>query len=205
MTNVFRSEVLAAVLNQIVEEPVLPVLFMRTVSHFGSNIHLDFASDLLVVSPQAIMAVKTYKSLSSYVSRTFLSRLILKKVWQTPLLWDGFALCVKQTAPASFAALIQLPKEQLLDVLAKQPSLKEGLRDYLTKKAGGNRARLLGYLEMLGEDSPADASSHSHMLGDAPGSPHQGGVATPALEQSPSTPSTPVVHPPSAPSLAGQE
>ena len=31
MTDVFRSEILAVVMNQIVDEPVLPVLFLRTV------------------------------------------------------------------------------------------------------------------------------------------------------------------------------
>lgn len=156
------------------------------------------------------MAVKTYKSLSSYVSRTFLSRLILKKVWQTPLLWDGFALCVKQTAPGSFAALIQLPKEQLLDVLAKQPSLKDGLREYLTKKAGGNRARLLGYLEMLGEESSSDVASQSQSTTPTPGTPVPGspfptGQTASGVEELPSTPSTPVVQAPSAAPLAGQD
>lgn len=32
MTDVFRSEILAVVMQQIVDEPVLPVLFLRTVS-----------------------------------------------------------------------------------------------------------------------------------------------------------------------------
>lgn len=31
MTEVFRSEVLGAFMNQIVDEPVLPTLFLRTV------------------------------------------------------------------------------------------------------------------------------------------------------------------------------
>ena len=34
MTDVFRSEILAVVMQQIVDEPVLPVLFLRTVSPF---------------------------------------------------------------------------------------------------------------------------------------------------------------------------
>ena len=109
MTDIFRSEVLGAVLNLILEEPNLPVLFMRT----------------------AIMAVRTYKLLSSYISTVFLSRLISKKVWQQPLLWDGFVLCAKQTAPASFGSLLQLPREQLRDVITKQPDLRSGLRGVL--------------------------------------------------------------------------
>lgn len=33
MTDVFRSEILAVVMQQIMDEPVLPVLFLRTVSN----------------------------------------------------------------------------------------------------------------------------------------------------------------------------
>lgn len=32
MTDIFRSDVLAVVMQQIMDEPVLPVLFLRTVS-----------------------------------------------------------------------------------------------------------------------------------------------------------------------------
>jgi hypothetical protein len=32
MTDIFRSEILAVVMQQILDEPVLPTLFMRTVS-----------------------------------------------------------------------------------------------------------------------------------------------------------------------------
>ncbi len=130
MTDVYRSEVLAAVLNQISEDANLPMLFMRTV----------------------IMAVSTYKSLSGYVARNLLSRLITKKIWQNAPLWDGFILCAKQTAPASFGALIQLPKDQLREVVSRQPDLRTGLVEYLTGKAGGNRARLATFMDMLGPE-----------------------------------------------------
>lgn len=151
MTDIFRSEVIGAVLNLLIEEPVLPVLFMRT----------------------AIIAVRTYKSLSSYISTIFLSRLITKKVWQQPLLWEGFIICAKQTAPASLSALIQLPREQLRDVVEKQPDLRVGLRDYLIKKAGGNKARLRSFLELLGEGGDEDALLN---IGDSsnPGTPGSG-------------------------------
>ena len=33
MTDVFRSEILAVVMQQIMDEPVLPVLFLRTVCY----------------------------------------------------------------------------------------------------------------------------------------------------------------------------
>ncbi|KAN0061974.1 hypothetical protein ACQY0O_005969 [Thecaphora frezii] len=106
MMDVLRSEVLGALLNQILEEPSLPVIFMRTV----------------------ILAVSTYKSLSGYVSENLLSKLITKKIWQNPPLWDGFIICAKLTAPSSFGALTQLPEEQLHEVV-RQPVLKTGLKE----------------------------------------------------------------------------
>ncbi|PWN40838.1 hypothetical protein IE81DRAFT_316026 [Ceraceosorus guamensis] len=129
LTDIFTAQVIGAVLNQIVDEANLPIVFMRI----------------------AIMAVSTYKSLSTYVSSNLLTRLITKKIWTNERLWEGFIICARQTAPASFGALIQLPKEQLHDVLDKQSVLRDGLRDYLEKKAGGNRARLNGFLELINE------------------------------------------------------
>jgi symplekin len=132
MTDVFRSEILAVVMQQIVDEPVLPVLFLRTV----------------------IQAVTTYRTLVGFVSTTLLSRLITKKIWQNPHLWEGFIRCAKVIAPASFGALLQLPKEQLRELVDKQPSLKSGLREYVTKRAG-NKARVAGFLDIFGEDDDA--------------------------------------------------
>ncbi|KAJ8521574.1 hypothetical protein ONZ45_g1743 [Pleurotus djamor] len=122
------SEILAVVMQQIMDEPILPVLFLRTV----------------------IQAVKTYKSLVGFVSTTLLSRLITKKIWTNPPLWEGFIRCAKVIAPASFGALLQLPKDQLRELVDKQPSLKSGLRDYVTKKAP-NKARGAGYLDIFGD------------------------------------------------------
>ncbi|SJX64804.1 related to Symplekin [Sporisorium reilianum f. sp. reilianum] len=145
MTDVYRSEVLAAVLNQISEDANLPMLFMRTV----------------------IMAVSTYKSLSGYVARNLLSRLITKKIWQNAPLWDGFILCAKQTAPSSFGALIQLPKDQLREVVSRQPDLRTGLVEYLTGKAGGNRARLATFMDMLGPEPESADGAATATGGDA--------------------------------------
>ncbi|GLB41805.1 putative symplekin tight junction protein C terminal [Lyophyllum shimeji] len=133
MTDVFRSEILAVVMQQIMDEPVLPVLFLRTV----------------------IQAVTTYKSLVGFVSTTLLSRLITKKIWTNPPLWEGFIRCAKVIAPASFGALLQLPKDQLRELVDKQPSLKSGLRDFVTKKAP-NKARVAGFLDIFGE--PGDSN-----------------------------------------------
>ncbi|KAL0576456.1 hypothetical protein V5O48_005531 [Marasmius crinis-equi] len=128
MTDIFRSEVLAVVMQQIVDEPTLPVLFLRTV----------------------IQAVTTYKSLVKFVSTTLLSRLITKKIWTNPPLWEGFIRCAKAIAPQSFGALLQLPKDQLRELVDKQPSLKAGLREFVTKKAP-NKARVSGFLDIFAE------------------------------------------------------
>ena len=71
MTDIYRSEILAVVIQQIMDEPVLPVLFLRTV----------------------IQAETTYKSLVPFVATTLLSRLITKKIWTHAPLWEGFVRC----------------------------------------------------------------------------------------------------------------
>ncbi|KPV75221.1 uncharacterized protein RHOBADRAFT_53229 [Rhodotorula graminis WP1] len=136
MADGFRPEILAAFMQQAVDEPVIPNLFLRTV----------------------IQAVTTYKSLQPFVSTTLLSRLIAKKVWTVGPLWEGFVRLAKAIAPNSFAALLQLPKEQLAEVVVKQPSLRAPLREYVVKKGGANHARSQAVLEAIGEDDPAGAS-----------------------------------------------
>lgn len=111
MTEIFKSETFAVFMQQILDEPTLPMLFLRTV----------------------IQAVIAYKSLIPYVSTTLLSRLITKKIWTITALWDGFIRCAKQTAPSSYATILQLPKDQVKDLLTREPKLKPGLRDFITK------------------------------------------------------------------------
>ena len=95
----------------------------------------------------------TYRSLVGFVSTTLLSRLITKKIWTNPPLWEGFIRLAKLIAPASFGTLLQLPKDQLRELVDKQPSLKSGLRDYVMKKAG-NKARVAGLLDIFAEVGP---------------------------------------------------
>lgn len=66
--------------------------------------------------------------------------------------------CARVIAPASYGALLQLPKDQLRELVDKQQSLKSGLRDYVTKKAP-NKARVAGFLDIFGEsgDNPGAA------------------------------------------------
>lgn len=105
---------------------------------------------------QVIQAVTTYKSLQAFVSTTLLSRLIAKKVWETGPLWEGFIRCAKAIVPNSFPALLQLPKEQLKDVVTRQPTLRLPLREYVEKKmvgsVGPNKLKSESLLEVLGVD-----------------------------------------------------
>jgi len=135
MPDVFRSETLGVVMQQIMDEPTLPMLFMRTV----------------------IQAVTTYKNLISFVTTTLFSRLIVKKIWTNGPLWQGFIRCAKVTAPASFGALLQLPKEQLREVVVKQPSLRNGLRDYVIKKER-SKPKLASFLETLGDGEESEGA-----------------------------------------------
>jgi symplekin len=75
-----------------------------------------------------------------------------------PLLWEGFIRCAKLIAPASFGALLQLPKEQLRDIIDKQPSLKSGLREFLMKKSG-NKSRVSALLDLFGDDEAQPKSA----------------------------------------------
>ncbi|EJU03654.1 hypothetical protein DACRYDRAFT_21169 [Dacryopinax primogenitus] len=143
MTDIYRSDVLAAVIQQLVDEPTLPTLFMRTV----------------------IMTVQRYKTLTPFVSTTILARLIPKKVWEQPPLWDGFLRCAKMIAPSSYAVLLQLPKAQLRDAVSRDADLRSGLKDFMVKRGGNNRARLV---EIFGED---DESGHPNITGHTGSSP----------------------------------
>ncbi|PWN29078.1 hypothetical protein BDZ90DRAFT_238127 [Jaminaea rosea] len=165
MTDLFTSSVLAAALNQLVEEPHLATLFMRT----------------------AIMAVTTYKSLSGFISSNILSRLIVKKIWQNELPWKGFVICAEQTAPGSFAALFQLPSEQLVDVVRRAPGLKEGLKGHLEKKGANNKARTSAYLELIEGAGAASPTASGAGRGGTPG-----GAAGPGGGSTPLSGSTPL-------------
>jgi symplekin len=112
MTTVFRSDVLAAAMSRIADSPSLPVVFVRTI----------------------IQAVSTYKSLVPFVANSVLPKLVAKKIWTAPKLWDGFVRLAKLIAPASFGVLLQLPKEWLRDVVERQPALKSGLKGFLASK-----------------------------------------------------------------------
>ncbi|CAL9191172.1 uncharacterized protein LOC135583873 [Musa acuminata AAA Group] len=107
---VFTQQVLAKVLNQLVEQIPLPLLFMRTV----------------------LQAIGIFPSLVDFVMEILL-RLISKQIWKYPKLWVGFLKCVTQTMPQSFSVVLQLPAAQLENALNKHPVLRPPLVEHASQ------------------------------------------------------------------------
>lgn len=102
--NVYTSEVLAVVMQQLMEQSPLPMLLMRTV----------------------IQSLTMYPRLGGFVMN-ILSRLIVKQVWKYPKVWEGFVKCCQRTKPQSYSVLLQLPPAQLTSVFERCPEMREPL------------------------------------------------------------------------------
>lgn len=121
MPTVFRADVLANATQRIADQSTpLPANFLRTV----------------------ILALKTYKSLAPFVANNVLPKLVAKKVWETPDLWQGFLVLVRVLGQASFNALLQLPVEQIANVMAKDPPVvsKAKFKTFLVTKPQARKA-----------------------------------------------------------------
>jgi len=113
----YKSEIIAVVLQQLLDRPTIPSLFMRTV----------------------IQAITLYKNLVGFVNSMILAKLVQKKIWMKPVLWKGFVRCAKMMQPTSSSVLATLPKPQLKEVLAMEPMLKEPIDAYIKAKSSGRR------------------------------------------------------------------
>ncbi|KAF5307789.1 hypothetical protein FQR65_LT06661 [Abscondita terminalis] len=116
---VFTQEVLAVVLQQLMDQTPLPTLLMRTV----------------------IQALSSHPRLSGFVMN-ILQRLILKQVWKQKVVWEGFVKCCVKTRPQSFSVLMQLPAAQLSEALTMCPELKDPLKQYLQNFSEGQRTHI---------------------------------------------------------------
>ncbi|CAH0557110.1 unnamed protein product [Brassicogethes aeneus] len=116
---VFTQEVLAVVLQQLMEQTPLPTLLMRTV----------------------IQALGSYPRLSGFVMN-ILQRLILKQVWKNKVVWEGFVKCCQRTIPQSFTVLMQLPPLQLTDAIKMSADLKDPLKEHLLQFTEAQRAHI---------------------------------------------------------------
>ncbi|KAF1382250.1 hypothetical protein PFLUV_G00141770 [Perca fluviatilis] len=106
--NVYTSEVLAVVMQQLMEQSPLPMLLMRTV----------------------IQSLTMYPRLGGFVMN-ILSRLIVKQVWKYPKVWEGFVKCCQRTKPQSYSVLLQLPAAQLSSVFERCPEMREPLLQHV--------------------------------------------------------------------------
>uniref|UniRef100_A0A8C2XN15 Symplekin scaffold protein n=1 Tax=Cyclopterus lumpus TaxID=8103 RepID=A0A8C2XN15_CYCLU len=106
--NVYTSEVLAVVMQQLMEQSPLPILLMRTV----------------------IQSLTMYPRLGGFVMN-ILSRLIVKQVWKYPKVWEGFVKCCQRTKPQSYSVLLQLPPAQLTSVFERCPEMREPLLQHV--------------------------------------------------------------------------
>lgn len=134
---IFTQQILAKVLNQLVEQIPPPLLFMRTV----------------------IQAIGAFPSLVDFIME-ILSRLVSKQIWKYPKLWVGFVKCALLTRPQSFGVLLQLPPAQLENALGRTPGLRAPLVAHASQahiKSSLPRSVLM----VLGIESDAQVSSQA--------------------------------------------
>ena len=101
---IYDKGVLAVVLNKLMEEKDIPILFMRTV----------------------IQSLAMYPSMQGFIVN-ILQRLITKQVWKQKVVWDGFIKACEKTMPQSYPVMLQLPPQQLEQFLEEAPKLREPL------------------------------------------------------------------------------
>ncbi|CAG5127927.1 unnamed protein product, partial [Candidula unifasciata] len=113
------KEVLAIVMQQLMEQDPLPTLLMRTV----------------------IQSLSMYPRLIGFVLN-ILQRLIIKKVWKQKKVWEGFIRCCQRAKPQSFQVLLQLPAAQLKDVFEVCPDLREPLLTHVQSFTENQKAHI---------------------------------------------------------------
>nr|CAD7203478.1 unnamed protein product [Timema douglasi] len=115
----YTQEVLAVVMQNLMEQNPLPTLLMRTVIQS------------LALNPRLIGFIMN-----------ILQRLILKQVWKQKKVWEGFIKCCQRTKPQSFQVLLQLPPAQLQDVFQNCPDLQQPLLAHVMGFTDNQRAHI---------------------------------------------------------------
>ncbi|XP_059481472.1 symplekin [Neocloeon triangulifer] len=123
----YTQEVLAVVMQSLMEQSPLPTLFMRTV----------------------IQSLALYPRLIGFIMN-ILQRLIQKQVWKQKKVWEGFVKCCQRTKPQSFQVLLQLPILQLEDVFNICPDLKKPLLEHVQSLTDNQKMHVPpGVMEVL--------------------------------------------------------
>ncbi|ROT70452.1 symplekin isoform X2 [Penaeus vannamei] len=134
---IYTAEVLAFVLQQLMEQPQLPTLFMRTV----------------------IQTLTHYPKLLSFIMN-ILQRLIIKQVWKQRKVWEGFIKCCQRAVPQSFTVLLQLPPAQLSDVFNSASDLHSQLLSHIATLTENQRAHIpASLLEVIEGHNPSSQGS----------------------------------------------
>lgn len=118
----FTQDVLAIVLQHLVEITPLPTLLMRTV----------------------IQSLTLYPRLAGYVTN-LLQRLIPKQVWKQKVVWDGFLKCCQRLKPNSLPVMMTLPPQQLQEALNTCPELRQPMIDHansIIETQGGSVSKI---------------------------------------------------------------
>ncbi|KAF7493381.1 Symplekin [Sarcoptes scabiei] len=106
---IFTAEVLAVVMQMLIEQSTLPTLLMRTI----------------------IQTLSHFPRLIGFIMNNIMQKLILKQVWNQRKVWEGFIKCCQRMIPHSFHVLLQLPSNQLVSVFENCPEIKPALMNYL--------------------------------------------------------------------------
>ena len=138
---IYTQEVLAVVIQQLMDVVPLPTLFMRTV----------------------IQSLGMCPRLVGFVMN-ILNKLIVKQVWIYPKVWQGFIKCCQMTKPQSLPVMLQLPHIQLEEILQASPDIKGDLFKHVSTLTPNQRGHIPAQLMKLIEgDAPADASPQEEL------------------------------------------
>lgn len=153
----FTQEVLASVLQQLVDTQPLPTLLMRT----------------------ALQSLTMHPRLAAFVVQ-LLQRLVGRQVWRSKVLWDGFLKCAQRLKPHSLVVLMSLPPAQLADALNTCPELRVPMiqrADEIVAMQGGSVSRVT--LDVL------HGRSQDLFITDVSGMPEYGVIMPPLIKTEP--------------------
>ncbi|KAJ6235313.1 symplekin-related [Anaeramoeba flamelloides] len=109
---IFNQEVLAGVIQQMIDQSSIPPLFMRTLIRF----------------------YQSYPKTGEFVA-SILKKLIRKRVWKDKNLWVGFKFAIIQVKKFSYGLLLSLPAKQLEEIFQSNDELKKSLIKYVNEKS----------------------------------------------------------------------
>ena len=128
---IYTQEVLASVMQQLIDVTPIPTLYMRTGIKLNTILSLFLFYNEFKFK-KVIQSVTMYPKLSGFVI-IMMQRLISKQIWKYPKVWEGFIKCCQRIKPLSHQVLFQLPQAQLKEVFNAASDLKEHCKLFLTQ------------------------------------------------------------------------